>query len=88
LARNRQFDMFDILKVHPELLGIGIDENTAIVVHGNQFEVIGESYVIVYDGSIWSREGSDLKNLPDKTKLFYFLRKGDKYDLSNRKVKE
>jgi cyanophycinase len=87
LARNRQFDMFDILKNRPELLGIGIDENTAIIVHGNQFKVIGESYVIVYDGTFWSREGSDLKNLPEKTKLFYFLHSGDEYDLLNRKVK-
>jgi cyanophycinase len=88
LARDRQFDMFDILKNHPELLGIGIDENTAIIVRGNQFEVKGVSYVIVYDGTFWSREGSDLKKLPDKTKLFYFLRNGDKYDLLNRKVKQ
>jgi cyanophycinase len=88
MARNRQFDMFDILKNRPELLGIGIDENTAIVVRGNQFEVIGESYVIVYDGTFWSREGSDLKNLPDKNNLFYFLKKGDKYDLLKRKVKQ
>jgi cyanophycinase len=86
MARNRQFDMFDILKNRPELLGIGIDESTAIIVHGNQFEVMGKSYVIVYDGSFWSREGTDLKTLPDKTCLFYFLRSGDKYDLRNRKV--
>jgi cyanophycinase len=88
LARNRQFDMFEILKKHPELLGIGIDENTAIIVQGNQFEVIGENYVLVYDGKFWSREGSDLKNLPEKANIFYFLRNGDKYDLSNRKVKQ
>jgi cyanophycinase len=69
------------------LLGIGIDENTAIVVDGNQFEVIGESYVLVYDGSFWSREGSDLKTLPEKSQLFYFLREGDRYDLLNRMVK-
>lgn len=87
MARNRQFDMFDILKHRPELLGIGIDENTAIIVRGNQFEVVGESYVIVYDGTFWSREGSDLKNLPEKAELFYFLHNGDKYDLLNRKVK-
>jgi len=86
LVRNRQFDMFDILKNHPELLGIGIDENTAIIVRGNEFEVTGASYVLVYDGSFWSREGSDMKTLPDKSCRFYFLRKGDKYDLMNRKV--
>ncbi len=86
LARNRQFDMFDILKHRPELLGISIDENTAIIVRGDQFEVTGDSYVIVYDGTFWSREGSDLKTLPEKNRLFYFLRKGDKYDLKNREV--
>lgn len=88
IAPNRQFDMFDILKNRPELLGIGIDENTAIVVRGNQFEVIGESYAIVYNGTFWSGEGSELKNLPDKNNLFYFLKKGDKYDFLTRKVKQ
>lgn len=86
LANNRQFDMFDILKKRPELLGLAIDENTAIVVHKNEFEVLGKSYVIVYDGKFWSREGSDQKNLPAKTNQFYFLRQGDKYDLLNRTV--
>lgn len=86
MARNRQFDMFEILKTHPDLLGISIDEGTAIIVHKNQFEVTGRSYVIIYDGTFWSREGSDLKNLPEKDRLFYFLRSGDRYDLLNRKV--
>ena len=43
LARNRQFDMFEILEVYPDLLGIGFDENTAIHVTGDSFEVIGKS---------------------------------------------
>ncbi len=86
LARNRQFDMFDILRNRPELLGIGIDEGTAIIVRGNQFEVMGKSYVLVYDGTFWSSEGSDLKTLTNKTSLFYFLRRGDKYDLLNRRI--
>ncbi len=34
---------------HPELLGIGIDESTAVVVQGRSFEVIGPSEVIVFD---------------------------------------
>lgn len=87
LARNRQFDLFEIIKAKPELLGIGIDENTAIVVQGNEFEVIGENYVLMYDGGFYSREGYDMKKLPEKSSLFYFLRAGDKYDLLNRKVK-
>jgi cyanophycinase len=86
LARNRQFDMFDILKNRPELLGIGIDESTAIVVQGDEFEVIGESNVLIYDGTFWSREGSDLKSLPKKENIFYFLQNGDRYDMRDRKV--
>jgi len=86
IARNRHFDMFDILKKRPELLGISIDEGTAILVKNNSLEVLGNSYVIVYDGSFWSREGSDLKNLPDNEKMFYFLRNGDKYDINKRKT--
>jgi cyanophycinase len=86
IARNRHFDMFDILKKKPELLGISIDEGTAILVKNNNIEVLGNSYVIVYDGSFWSREGSSLKNLPEKGKLFYFLQEGDNYDISKRKI--
>tara|TARA_R110002073_G_scaffold108336_5_gene243510 strand:+ start:91687 stop:92532 length:846 start_codon:yes stop_codon:yes gene_type:complete len=86
IARNRQFDIFEILKNKPELLGIGIDESTAIVVKGDTFKVIGKSYVIIYDGTFWSREGSRLKKLPPKDQLFYFLKKGDRYNLKERKV--
>jgi cyanophycinase len=86
LARNRQFDMLEILRNRPELLGIGIDESTAIIVKGDIFEVVGKSYVVVYDGKFWSREGSESKKLPDKGQTFYFLREGDKYNLRERKV--
>lgn len=88
IARNRHFDMLNILKNKPELLGISIDESTAVVVEGNEFEVIGRSYVIIYDGTFWSREGSDLKQLPPSEDLFYFLRSGDKYNLEERTVIE
>lgn len=86
LARGRHFDLFAILKSKPELLGVGLDEQTGIVVSGNTFEVVGESYVLMYDGTFWSREGSSLKTLPSSNTQFYFLREGDKYDLKKRKV--
>lgn len=86
IARNRHFDMFDILKNKSELLGISVDESTAVIVQGDSFEVLGESYVIIFDGSFWSREGSDLKNLPPSDQLFYFLREGDKYNMKKREM--
>ena len=86
IARNRHFDMFAILDQYPQLLGIGIDEGTAIEVTRNEFNVIGAGYVAIYDGTFWSREGSRLKQLPESNRLFYFLRPGDRYDLEERSV--
>jgi cyanophycinase len=86
IARNRHFDMFSILKNRPELLGISIDEGTAVVVQGNEFEVMGPRYVIIFDGTFWSREGIELKELPPSDELFYFLREGDRYNMKDRRV--
>lgn len=86
IARNRQFDLFTILDQRPALLGIGLDEKTAIIVQGNAFEVMGSSYVLVYDQSFWSREGSSRKDLPAAYRQFYFLRAGDRYDMAKREI--
>lgn len=88
LVRNRHFDMFDILKVHPELLGIAINENTAVIVNKNDMQVFGPSYVAIYDGTFYSDEGTELKTPPPKEYSFYFLRDGQRYDLGTRKVVE
>lgn len=87
LVRNRQFDLIEILKAHPNLLGIGLDENTAIIVTCNQFEVMGQSFVAIYDTRLWSDiNRTDQKPaLPNGAK-FFLLRAGDKYDLQNREV--
>jgi cyanophycinase len=76
LARNRQFDLIEVLDEHPNLLGIGLDENTAIVVQGDRFEVIGRSYVAIFDrGRMIGEDGR-----------FFLLRAGDGYDLARREV--
>ena len=76
LRRNRQFDLVEVVEAHPELLGIGIDENTAIVVEGDEFEVIGESYVLIYDNRT---------TVGDRGR-FYFLAPGDQFDLATREA--
>lgn len=86
IARNRQFDMFEILQVYPGLLGIGLDENTGIIVKQDTFTVVGESYVAVYDGTRWSAERDTIYQLPKNSKEFYLLGVGQKYDLINRRV--
>ncbi len=76
LRRNRQFDLIEIIEAHPELLGIGIDENTAIVVQGDRFDVMGQGYVAIYDYNRTLDSGGQ----------FYFLAPGDRFDLSTREA--
>ncbi len=86
MARNRQFDMFEILENRPELLGIGLDENTGIIVNYDKFEVFGESYVAMYDGTRWSAERDTIYQLPKDSKEFYLLKSGDRYNLKKKAV--
>ena len=86
LYRNRQYDMFDLLKIRPKLLGVGIDEFTAIIVQGNEFEVIGDKYVSIYDGTFWSPYFNKIDTLKTGENKFYVLKNGDKYNLKERRV--
>ena len=86
LARNRQFDMFEILENRPELLGIGLDEDTGIIVEGDEFTVFGKSYVAIYDGTRWSAERDTIYKLPAGSRDFYMLSEGNRYDLLQRKI--
>ncbi len=63
------------------LLGIGIDEATAIVVRQNIFEVIGkkDGVVLIYDPATWTSSTADA----DK---YLSLSPGTKYDLEKRIV--
>ena len=45
--RHREHDMEPVVAAHPTLLGIGIDPNTIIVLHGDQFEVLGSGKVTI-----------------------------------------
>jgi len=49
--RGRLGRLLAALLLQPALLGLGIDEDTAIVVKGDEFEVIGQGTVIVVDES-------------------------------------
>ena len=74
LRRNRQFDMLEVIDKHPSLLGIGIDEDTAIVVSGDQFDVIGKSYVVIYS----------TKPVAGANGRFYFMGAGDRFNMKDR----
>lgn len=46
LKRNRYNRLVSALAAHPDLICVGIDESTAIIVHGDKATVAGESQVV------------------------------------------
>src|SRR6185437_9941603 len=80
LRRNREFDLVNLIEKAPQLIGIGLDEATAILVQGDTLQVIGKSYVAIYDYTTITKS-ANLSSGP-----FFFLGEGQKYDLKQRKV--
>jgi cyanophycinase len=86
--RGRHGRLLSSVAHNPQVLGIGIDERTAMVVKGNKFEVLGEGVVTVVCG-----KNSMHTNLPyTRTKEtigifgvnFHVLPEGYQYDLAKR----
>jgi len=74
LARGRENDMLAVIARYPGLLGIGLDEGTAILVRGDRAEVIGRSKAAFYN----TRDSDG--------DTYYFLEAGDVFDLAQRRV--
>lgn len=74
---------------NPRILGIGIDEDTAAVVEGDRFEVIGSGAVYVVDGSAVTHsnlaEAEPERVLSMHGVLVHVLGTGDRFDLKQRK---
>ena len=72
--RGRHGRLISAVAQYPHVLGIGIDENTAILVNGHEFTVIGEGAVTIIDASF-----TTYTNLPH-------LRKGDYLALNDLRL--
>jgi cyanophycinase len=89
VVRKRHNRLISVVLEHPELVGVGIDESTAIIVRPNgTFEVAGESSVIVYDAT----HASDIRTAPrgylsGRNITMHVLTAGDVYDMSSRAVR-
>jgi cyanophycinase len=69
--RGRENDLSAVVAAHRGLLGVGIDENTAVIVQGNTMTVIGKGVVRITDGA-------DHGGAP-----FYTLKPGARFDLAS-----
>jgi cyanophycinase len=75
--RKRQVDMTQLVDAYPQLLGIGLDEGTAILVKGQVAEVIGKNDVCFYD-----RRKPVVDDKPD----YEVVAAGGRYDLVERSI--
>lgn len=75
--RGRQKDMTQLVDRYPQLLGIGLDEATAIIVEKSRAEVVGRGKVFFYDRKQPVIPGTD---------DFLALGKGSVFDLEKRAV--
>ncbi|PYT05411.1 MAG: peptidase S51 [Acidobacteria bacterium] len=78
-TRLRWDDLIPVIKKYPDLLGIGLSEGTAIIVKGDQFEVIGAWKVAIHDNT---------RQYQPWEKPYYVLSAGDVYNMKTRKIEK
>ncbi|HZS44838.1 MAG TPA: cyanophycinase [Blastocatellia bacterium] len=78
-ARNRWDDLIPVIKKYPDLLGIGLSEDTAIIVRGDKFEVMGAFKVAIHDNT---------QAYEPWEKPYYVLSAGDVYNMKTRKIEK
>ena len=69
-SAKRDAELVNVVDAYPNILGIGIDDDAALLVQKNVFEVIGTGRVAIYDNV--RRNGS----------WYYWLKPGERFDLS------
>ena len=88
VRRKRHNRLISVVLEHPQLVGVGIDEATAIVLGPDHtFRVTGASIVVVYDATKATKATTDAAgNLSASGLTLHVLKAGDGYDLSGRRV--
>ncbi len=87
--RGRMARLIGAVSQNPRVLGIGIDEDTALIVeHNRRFRVLGEGAVYVVDASktTYSNIGEEDadRTLSAFGLIVHMLSQGDRYDLTTR----
>lgn len=85
IYRKRHNRLISLTLEYPKLLGIGIDESTAIIVKNKKFEVFGDYQVMIFDAI----NSTDIKKningfLSASNIKLHILSGGDKFDLIER----
>jgi cyanophycinase len=82
LKRQRDNRLISAVLDHPTLVGVGIDEATAVIVTDSSFEVVGQSSVVVVDARAANVEKAAPGSLASGTGLkLSVLKAGQRYSL-------
>lgn len=92
VARQRQNRLISAVLEHPDLLGVGVDEATAVWVKPDgTFEVVGEGWVMVFDArraTISSAQGPDgRRELGVRNLITHVLLPGETFDVGGTRVR-
>ncbi|HEV2082513.1 MAG TPA: cyanophycinase [Brevundimonas sp.] len=87
--RGRYGRLLGAVAHNPRLLGVGIDENTALVVEGDAGTVIGAGAVYVVDGEAASHSNIAEASAEEALSMFdvrmHVLARGDRFDFRQRR---
>jgi len=88
IKRRREHRLLTLLLQHPQLLGVGIDERTAIIVRPDDtFQVLGENTVMILDARQAVKISTDKNdNLSGQNLRLHILKSGDCFDLNTGTV--
>ena len=67
---KRDAELVNVCDAHPEILGVGIDEDAALMVQGDHFEDFGTGKAAIYDNQ--HHDGG----------WYYWLKPGEHFDLA------
>ncbi len=90
IARGRIGRLFEIVVSNPTVLGVGLDEDTALLIQNDKMEAVGPGMTIILDGLsitdtnlLQIREGAPL-SVSDFT--LHVMSKTDVFDIKKRKL--
>jgi cyanophycinase len=88
IKRRREHRLFTVVMENPQLLGIGIDESTAIWVKPDDtFEVTGENTILILDASNSRDISTDARgNLSGSGMKMHILKAGQKFDMNKKSL--
>lgn len=92
IRRGRFGRLTEAVSKHPELVGVGLAEDTGLIIrNGNEFEVIGSGMAIVFDAR--NAGHNNEPNLKQGTPMTltnlatHILSNGDRFEIGSRKIK-